>query len=193
VHRLLDIYVKFDIIDLNIIKNMINKIKNLKDSEQGFTLLELLIVIVIIAILAGIVFVALDPATRFRDARDARRSSDVTQVLHAAKIDQVDNGGDYDAAITALIAGNVYMIGTCTTTCNVNNTNCDVNVTSATSGVDLTTLVTQGYLGAVPVSPNGLATWDAVTTGYTLTKNANGTLTVGACESENTTAISAVR
>ena len=40
-------------------------------SKKGFTLIELLIVIAIIAVLAGAVFVALDPLTRFRDARNA--------------------------------------------------------------------------------------------------------------------------
>ncbi|EKD47532.1 MAG: hypothetical protein ACD_66C00019G0006, partial [uncultured bacterium] len=42
-------------------------------TKKGFTLIELLIVIAIIAILAAAIFVALDPVTRFQEARDARR------------------------------------------------------------------------------------------------------------------------
>lgn len=39
--------------------------------NKGFTLIEILVVIAIIAILATVVFVALDPVTRFADARNA--------------------------------------------------------------------------------------------------------------------------
>ena len=168
----------------------LNKIRS---NEQGFTLLELLIVIVIIAILAATVFVALDPATRFQDARDARRASDAIEVLHAIKIDQVDNGGAYETTIAALTNGTVYMIGTATTGCDDDNASCDTNVTADTDCIDLAPLVTEGYLGSVPISPAGAVTWDATTTGYTLTTNSNGTATVASCESENTTEITFVR
>ena len=43
------------------------------EKRRGFTLIELLVVIAIISILAVVVFVALDPVTRFQDARDSRR------------------------------------------------------------------------------------------------------------------------
>ena len=48
--------------------------------RKGFTLIELLIVIAIIAILAASLFVALNPAKRFQDARDAKRNQDVESV-----------------------------------------------------------------------------------------------------------------
>jgi len=54
-------------------------------------------------------------------------------------------------------------------------------------------LVTEGYLGAVPVSPNGTGTWTSSITGYTLESNATGTVQIRACESENTTEIEVVR
>ena len=61
-----------------------------RNNKKGFTLIELLIVIAIIAVLAAAVFVALDPLTRFSDARDATRASDITQILSAIKIDNTN-------------------------------------------------------------------------------------------------------
>jgi type IV pilus assembly protein PilA len=169
------------------------KLNHVRSNKEGFTLLELLIVIVIIAILAAIVFVALDPATRFQDARDARRATDVIELLHGIKIDQVDNGGSYLASIAALVDGTVYMIGTATSGCDDDNASCDTNVTTDTDCVDLTALVTEGYVGEVAISPTGDVAWDATTTGYTLTVSANGTARLASCESENTTEITFVR
>lgn len=169
--------------------------KQLLKSEKGFTLLELLIVIVIIAILAAIVIAALDPATRFKDARDARRTADATELLQAIKIDQIDNGGDYLFEIEDLVEDNLYMIGTATATCDDEGVSgsCDVTASSDASCVDLSDLVTEGYIGEIPISPAGQVTWDATKTGYVLTKNANGTITIDACESENTSSIQLVR
>ena len=166
-----------------------NKLK----SNTAFTLIELLIVIAIIAILAAVVFVALDPLTRFQDARDSRRASDINGILSAAKIDQIDNGGAYASAISSMAAGNVFMIGTDVLGCDDYNVNCDTNVSSDASCVDLAAFVTEGYMGSVPISPNGAGTWTSGHTGYTLTRASNGILTVRACESENTTEISVAR
>jgi len=161
--------------------------------KGGFTLIELLIVIAIISIIAAVVFVALDPLTRFRDARDSSRWTDVSAVLSAIKIDQVDNGGAYLSAITSMTAGNVYMIGTDTTGCDDDNASCDTNVTNDTSCVDLTGLATEGYLSSVIISPNGVVTWSAGTTGYTLQRDSTGIIHIRACESENTTEITVSR
>lgn len=164
--------------------------------NKGFTLIELLIVIVIIAVLAAAAFVALDPATRFADSRDAARWTDVTAVLEATKVDQVDNGGSYLTEIEALTAGTNYLIGTATgVACDLAAAaDCDVSITAGDC-VDLTGLSTEGYLAEVPVSPVGASTtaWDGAMTGYYMTVNSNGSVTVGACESENTADISVAR
>lgn len=162
-------------------------------NQKGFTLIELLIVIAVIAIIAGVAFVALDPLSRFQDARDATRATDAEAILSAAKVDQVDNDGSYLTAITNMTAGDVYMIGVGSSGCDDNNTNCDTNVSSDTSCVDLSGLATEGYLASVPISPAGAVTWTASTTGYTLQRDTTGILHVRACESENTTEISASR
>ena len=151
------------------------------NNKKGFTLIELLIVIAIIAILAGVVFVSLDPLTRFQDARNSARWTDATAILSAIKVDQVDNGGGYLTAVDGLTPGTNYMIGEATTGCNVSA--CSV-VTASANCVDLTEIATQGYLARVPVSPNGAGSWDSNKTGYYLSKNTNGSLTVGACDAE---------
>ncbi|MBT4120941.1 MAG: prepilin-type N-terminal cleavage/methylation domain-containing protein [Candidatus Magasanikbacteria bacterium] len=164
-------------------------------NKKGFTLIELLIVIAIIAILAAVVFVALDPLTRFQDARDSSRWADISGLISAIKVDQVDNGGPYLAAITALSDDTVYMIGTDVIGCDdaFDAGNCDATIVADISCVDLAGLVTEGYLGSVPISPDGNGTWTAGTTGYTLTKASTGIITVQACESENSTSISLAR
>lgn len=53
--------------------------KNLK----GFTLIEILIVIGLIAILAAITVIALNPTENFKEAKNARRQSDLTQIMDA--------------------------------------------------------------------------------------------------------------
>lgn len=160
-------------------------------NKEGFTLIELLIVIAIIAIIAAVVFVALNPLKRFQDARDSRRAADISALLSAIKVHQIDNGGSYLSAIASTTAGSVYMIGTDTGSCSSYNSYCDTAVTGAATCVDLTGLVTGGYLGSVPISPNGSGSWTAGHSGYTLTRASTGIITVRSCESEDTTEISA--
>lgn len=169
-----------------------------KSLSEGFTLIELLIVIAIIAILAAVAFVALDPLTRFRDARDAARWSDAVALLSAIKVDQVDNRGFYvygvnnSATATPVTAGVPYMISNATTTSGCNVTECSV-ITNTDECVNLQDLVTEGYLGELPVSPNGDGSWTGALTGYYMQKNANGSITIGACEAEGTSSITVTR
>lgn len=165
---------------------------------RGFTLIELLIVIAVIAILAGVVFVSLDPLSRFRDARDAARYTDVTAILSAIKVDQVDSRGSYayglrrfNSPAVPVVAGTNYQISNATTT-----TGCDTNcsaVTAADECVNLQSLVDKGYLGKMPVNPNGSGSWDETRTGYYVSVNANGSATVGSCDAESASTIEVTR
>ncbi len=166
---------------------------------SGFTLIELLLVIAIIAILAAIIFVALDPLKRFQDARDARRWSEVEEVLHAIKIDQIDNRGKYLDTIAALPSGEMWMISatnTATTSCNVNCTTGNNFVVASTSAcVDISGLVDEGYLSTIPVSPTSpdlSADWSSGYTGYTIQRSGQY-ITIGACEGEGGETIYAQR
>jgi prepilin-type N-terminal cleavage/methylation domain-containing protein len=156
--------------------------------KKGFTLIELLIVIAIIAILAGVVFVSLDPLKRFQDARNASRWTDVTAVLSAIKVNQVDNGGGYFTDLTdAFGATNLIISGDVTPQAGWSGCNpiaCSA-ATSSAACVSLKELVDNGVLGRIPVSPNAAGSdWNTVLTGYYLSKNANGSITVGACDAE---------
>lgn len=152
---------------------------------RGFTLIELLIVIAIIAILAAVVFVALNPLQRFKDARDARRWSSITELLSAIKLSQVDLGGSYVASLQAVSAG-TYEIGTSGSGCDSGCT----AVSTTAACLDLSGLITSGHIGAIPKDPSGGT--DAKTL-YYLTKASTGIITVGACVPENASVINVAR
>ncbi len=69
-------------------------------TKQGFTLIEILLVIGIIAVLATVVVVSLDPATRFQNARDARRLADIQSILSAVQQYIVDHKGQLPSGLS---------------------------------------------------------------------------------------------
>ena len=144
--------------------------------NKGFTLIELLIVIGIIAILAALTFVAVDPATRFAEARNAERWSAANSVLNAVLKFQVDNDGTMPAAIDA-VSGSSQVLGTAATGCD---TTCTATTTVAAC-VDLSSDLVTAYLAAIPIDPS---TGAAANSEYYLNIDANGRLTVGACDPE---------
>ena len=143
--------------------------------KKGFTLIELLVVIGIIAVLTAVVFVALDPAKRFKDARNSRRTTDADTILAAVHQYIVDTGGSMPAGVGATAS----QIGTCgsggATLCPGANTAC----------IDIgATLGSNKYLKNNPIDPGS---GSAATTGYSIVKDANNLFTVNACLSEGTT------
>lgn len=75
------------------------KIKNLKFNvlprQRGFTLIELLVTIAIIGIMMGAVIVAINPATRLADARDANGKTRVATTASAMEACYTVNEGSY--------------------------------------------------------------------------------------------------
>lgn len=172
-----------------------NYSKRMALQQKGFTLIELLVVIAIIGILVAVVFVALDPETRLKQARDAVRQNDVQTVLSAIKLYQADHAGSYPASIERMNAGEVSMIveGTLTTGCDDYNAACDTAVTADEHCVSLKELAEEDYLKKIPVSPAGKMPWDSESeerTGYTLERDTAGVIHVRSCESEDATEIS---
>lgn len=144
--------------------------------KQGFTMIELIIVVAIISILGAAVFIAVDPARRLNSSRNARRWSDVNNILSALITYQADNNGKHYSKVDFLTDGNYYTIGTCS---SGGDTGCSTQKTQSAC-VDLSQLPTN-YLGAIPFDP---LSGSAEKTLYYLAKNSNGTLTVGACNPE---------
>ena len=139
-------------------------------------MVELIIVIAIIAILAAGIFVAVDPARRLNEARNARRQSDVSTVLDALVKYQADNDGTHYSTVASMTAGTYYTVGTAATGCDAG---CTAQTTAAAC-VDLSALP-DNYLSTVPSDPG---TGTDAETDYYIMKSSTGGLTVGACDTQ---------
>jgi type IV pilus assembly protein PilA len=70
--------------------------KNLKNNQSGFTLIEILVVIGMIALLATIVIIAINPARQFAQGRNTQRTSNVNTILNAIGQNLADNKGVFN-------------------------------------------------------------------------------------------------
>src|SRR5262245_28308593 len=93
-----------------------SKINQLAKKRTGFTLVELLVVIGAIVVLFSIVLIAIDPAKRLKQSRDAVRRQDVTNVLEAIQEYATDNSGSFPAGIDST-AGTYQVLGTASSGC----------------------------------------------------------------------------
>lgn len=154
-------------------------------TSKGFTLIELLVALTIVAILAVSVYVALNPAQRLQDAKDARRATDVDTILTAVHQYIVDNKGN--AGALGLTSTEVQL-GSAGSGCTISNSDCTITTAACT---DLSTPLAK-YLKTMPFDPD-TTLGSAAETGYSIQQDANGIVTVKACYTDGTTTISSSR
>ena len=157
---------------------------------SGFTLIELLIVVAIIAALAVTVFVALDPATRLKQANDVRRQTDADTILTAIHTSIVDSKGVMPTGLTTPMLETQLGTGAAGVCSPVSTGGC--SVAASTACVNLATPLAK-YLKTMPIDPLGGSTYDATKTGYTVTVDSNGIITIKACGTQGTTNVSVSR
>jgi prepilin-type N-terminal cleavage/methylation domain-containing protein len=156
----------------------------MEGKKRGFTLIELLLVVTIISLLAVAVFVALNPAKRLQDTKNARRTSDVDTILSAIHQSIVDTKGRLPTGLSLGMAER--QIGTGVAGCAIATGGCAV--VGDASCVNLVTPLA-AYLKAMPIDPDGGPTYTADLTGYSVEVDTNGIVTVKACGSEGTAEI----
>ena len=83
-------------------RNVLNRVRNLRQDEGGFTLIELLIVIVVLGVLAGIVVFWV--GTFRQDAVDAAKDADCKSVEVAAEAYHAKTGS-YPGTLAPLLPG----------------------------------------------------------------------------------------
>jgi prepilin-type N-terminal cleavage/methylation domain-containing protein len=143
--------------------------------KKAFTLIEVLLVIVIIAILAGIVIIAVNPGRQISQANNAQRSNDVLAILDAVHQYGIDNRGVLPAVITAV----------------------PTVVGSAGTEIDICTDLVPTYVTEIPFDPitTGASYTDCTSysSGYMISVDADGRVTVSAPDAELSEVISVTR
>jgi len=150
----------------------------LRKKQRGVTLIELLLVIAIIAIITAAILVAINPAKRLAQSRNAKRWQETSAVLNAVLKYMVDNSGSYPSGIDST-TGTVQVLGTggagACATCS------GESVVTSGNCLDLSSDLVDQYLSAIPSDPQ---TGTAADTQYFINKTSNGRIKVGACNDE---------
>lgn len=107
------------------------------DFQKGFTLIELLVVVAIIGLLAGVVVALLNPAEYLKQARDARRVSDLLNIQTAIS--------------TALTNNSIEL--TTTADCNTCDSLSGTFAVDGTGWIKFTDVTGDGLSGFLPTLP----------------------------------------
>ena len=152
--------------------------------QKGFTLIELLIVIGIISILAAIIYVAVDPARRFAEARNTDRWTACYAILNSVLTYASDHGGTMPSALESAAFNVNYVLGTGGVN-GCSDANCSA-VTNSNDCLDMTNNLVDEYLSLMPRDP---LTGNSANTDYYIRKSGNGRILVGACDPERSAVI----
>ena len=136
--------------------------------------------------MAAIIYVAVDPARRLAEARDADRWSSTNSILNAVLKYTVDNKGSLPANLTAVDTG-TYVLGTGATCASCGTA---TSTTGAGPCVNLTSALVDQYLSSIPTDPK---TGTAADSQYYIYRSASGRIKVGACSPERAAAIGVAR
>jgi prepilin-type N-terminal cleavage/methylation domain-containing protein len=138
------------------------------NTKKGFTLIELTITITLLVILFGVYFLVANPAGQLSSSRNTERQLQLQTIMNAIRQNVADQAnGQFSCSSGPVPTSTKRMTSTPGAT-NYNIGPCLVNV----------------YLFALPFDPSGTSThYNSVTdydTGYSISINASGTITLSA-------------
>ncbi len=84
------------------------------NNKRAFSLVEVILVIAAIAILASIVIIAINPQKQLAETRNAKRSSDINNIMKAVYQYSIDNNGNFPEGINE----SWQMIGSSSESCS---------------------------------------------------------------------------